>query len=155
MVRIVASLVAGVLFGIGLSVSEMVDPAKVIAFLDLAGNWDPSLAFVMGGAVLVSAIGYRFVLRRPGPLFGGRFELPTLTRIDQRLLTGAAVFGVGWGLAGFCPGPAVASLAFGIPESVVFVVAMLTGMALESQLGRPRRVEARVERLPGSLATDG
>jgi len=128
--RIGSSFVSGVLFGAGLTISQMVNPRKVTDFLDFFGNWDPSLAFVMGGALLVTALGFRIVLRRDHPLFVAEFHLPPGKRIDAPLVGGAALFGVGWGLAGFCPGPAVASLAYGLWQSVVFVAAMVIGMLL-------------------------
>lgn len=126
--RIAASLAAGVVFGVGLIVSGMTDPAKVRNFLDLAGLWDPSLAFVMGGAVVVAFIGYRLAFASGVPLFAERFSLPTSTQIDLRLVAGAALFGIGWGLAGFCPGPALASVYSGGASAWIFVAAMLTGM---------------------------
>ncbi|MFO0475319.1 MAG: DUF6691 family protein, partial [Alphaproteobacteria bacterium] len=126
--RIAASLAAGVVFGVGLIVSGMTDPAKVRNFLDLAGLWDPSLAFVMGGAVVVAFIGYRLAFASGAPLFAERFSLPTSTQIDLRLVAGAALFGIGWGLAGFCPGPALASVYSGGASAWIFVAAMLTGM---------------------------
>ena len=124
------ALLAGILFGLGLAVSQMINPAKVIGFLDFAGAWDPSLAVVMAGALGITAVGYRLALRRPAPLLAARFDLPTLREIDRRLLAGAVLFGIGWGLVGFCPGPVIASLAFGMKESLIFVGAMLAGMAL-------------------------
>ncbi|MEW5703661.1 MAG: DUF6691 family protein [Pseudomonadota bacterium] len=130
MTKLFAALFAGLLFGFGLGVSQMVNPAKVLAFLDVGGDWDPSLAFVMGGAVLVSFIGYRFVLRLPQPVFEKSFALPTLTKIDGRLLLGSALFGVGWGLVGFCPGPAIAAVVYGLPETFLFLAALLAGSAL-------------------------
>lgn len=136
----IAALVAGILFGIGLAVSQMVNPAKVLGFLDIFGRWDPSLALVMAGAVVVAFVGFRLVRSRPAPLFGARFELPTRRDLDGRLIAGAAIFGIGWGLTGFCPGPAIASLAFGIPESVVFVVAMALGAWLQQMSDRPTPV---------------
>ncbi|MFN8946208.1 MAG: DUF6691 family protein [Alphaproteobacteria bacterium] len=126
--RIAASLAAGVVFGVGLIVSGMTDPAKVRNFLDLAGLWDPSLAFVMGGAVVVAFIGYRLAFASGAPLFAERFSLPTSTQVDLRLVAGAALFGIGWGLAGFCPGPALASVYSGGASAWIFVAAMLTGM---------------------------
>src|SRR5262245_65236339 len=104
--RPLASLLTGIVFGLGLVISGLANPAKVLNFLDVAGTWDPSLAFVMGGAVATTWLGYRLVLARPKPVCDTRFHLPTSTAIDRRLLAGAAVFGVGWGLAGYCPGPA-------------------------------------------------
>jgi hypothetical protein len=139
MSAIVMPLVAGLLFGAGLTLSQMVDPAKVQGFLDFggiaSGAWDPSLAFVMAGALAVTAIGYRLAFRRAAPVMAAKFSLPTRNDIDARLVAGAAVFGVGWGLAGYCPGPAIASLAFGNAEALAFVVAMLVGMGLFRILG--------------------
>lgn len=130
MVRILTGLVAGLLFGMGLAVSEMINPAKVLNFLDVFGRWDASLAFVMLGAVVTSAIGYRLAFRRERPLFEPQFMLPTRQDIDSRLLVGSAVFGIGWGLGGYCPGPAISGLAFGALESIVFVTAMAAGMII-------------------------
>ena len=127
MVRVTASLLLGVLFGIGLTVSQMVNPAKVIGFLDVTGNWDPSLAFVMGGALLVTLPMFALARKREAPLLAPRFEWPSRRDIDPRLLVGAATFGVGWGLAGFCPGPALASLGLGETATYPFVIAMLAG----------------------------
>ena len=131
MMQPLVSLVAGVVFGLGLAVADMTNPLKVLDFLDLAGNWDPSLAFVMGGAVLVTLVSFRFVLRRPVPLYGERFHLPTLTHLDRKLLGGAALFGIGWGLVGYCPGPALATLLSGNSETWLFVPAMLVGGAIQ------------------------
>ena len=128
--RPLANLVAGVVFGLGLVISGLANPAKVLNFLDLAGAWDPSLAFVMAGAVLSAALGYRVVLARPAPAFDSRFHLPTATAIDRRMLAGAAIFGVGWGLSGYCPGPAITALPLLNPATLVFVAAMLLGMWL-------------------------
>jgi uncharacterized protein len=128
MARILTGLVAGLLFGVGLAVSEMINPAKVLNFLDIFGAWDPSLAFVMLGAVVTAAIGYRLVLRRERPLFEAAFTLPTRQDIDAKLLAGGAIFGIGWGLGGYCPGPAISGLAFGAIETIVFVAAMAAGM---------------------------
>jgi len=130
MSALLASFVSGVLFAVGLGVSGMTRPAKVTAFLDLFGDWDPSLACVMVGAILVHASLYRLIRHRPVPLFAPGFSVPTRTDIDARLVGGAALFGVGWGLGGFCPGPAVTALASGSPSVVIFVVAMLVGMSL-------------------------
>lgn len=134
----VGALIAGILFGFGLAVSQMVNPAKVLGFLDLAGRWDPSLALVMAGAVAVTFVGFRLMQRRATPLFAPRFELPTRHELDARLIGGAAIFGVGWGLVGFCPGPAFASLAFGLRESLIFVAAMALGAWLQQLSDRPR-----------------
>lgn len=122
------NLALGLLFGIGLVVSGMADPAKVLNFLDLFGPWDPSLAFVMGGAVFVVFIGYRLVLTRDKPVVGGRFHLPTKNDIDARVIAGPAIFGIGWGLGGFCPGPALTALSLGATGTLAFVPAMLLGM---------------------------
>jgi uncharacterized membrane protein YedE/YeeE len=124
------ALAAGLLFGAGLALGGMTDPAVVLGFLDVAGAWNPTLAFVMGGALAVTFVGYRLVFRRAGPLLDGRFALPTAHAIDARLLGGAALFGAGWGLAGYCPGPALASLPAAHLGTAVFVLAMLAGLAL-------------------------
>lgn len=124
------ALLCGLLFGVGLAVSGMMNPAKVIGFLDFAGAWDPTLIFVMGGALLVSGPAFYLILRRPRPVLARTFDLPTKTTVDGRLLYGAAVFGVGWGLSGFCPGPAVAALSTGLLPVFVFAAAMAAGMLL-------------------------
>jgi uncharacterized membrane protein YedE/YeeE len=118
----------GVLFGLGLMISGMTNPAKILAFLDLAGAWDPSLLFVMGGAVLVGLIAFYLAKRRTQSFFGGAMQIPTRRDIDRPLIVGSALFGVGWGLAGFCPGPALVSLGSGEIKALVFVLAMLVGM---------------------------
>lgn len=123
-----SALASGLVFGIGLWVSGMAYPAKVIGFLDVLGRWDPSLAFVMSAAVVVTAIGYRIVLARPKPVFAEQFELPVSRTVDARLLAGATMFGVGWSLGGLCPGPAITSLSLGGGGSAMFVGAMLVGM---------------------------
>ena len=122
------SLISGTLFGFGLALSGMLSPSKIVGFLDLFGNWDPSLAFVMGGGVLVTLFSFHFLLKRRSPLFAPRFLLPSKQDIDRHLLSGAAVFGVGWALGGFCPGPALSSLAYGNIEVFVFVGAMILGI---------------------------
>ena len=127
--------VSGFVFALGLGVSGMTDADKVIGFLNLGGDWDPSLAYVMGGALLVTLVGYRLVLKRSGPLFADTFRLPTRSDIDARLIGGAALFGIGWGLAGLCPGPALAGLAFGGSAMAVFVVAMLVPMIILRRTG--------------------
>ncbi|MGX1098107.1 DUF6691 family protein [Amorphus sp. MBR-141] len=121
--------VGGMVFGVGLFVSGMADPAKVLSFLDLFGRWDPSLALVMGGAVVVTFVGYRGVARRKGPLLLERFDLPETRLIDGRLVAGAALFGIGWGIGGLCPGPAIVALPLLAPGTLVFVPAMLVGIA--------------------------
>jgi uncharacterized membrane protein YedE/YeeE len=131
---VIAQFFIGLIFGLGLVLSGMSDPAKVLNFLDLAGigsqSWDPSLALVMAGAVAVTFVGYQWVLKRPGPLFGEKFHLPTSRELDVRIVAGPAIFGVGWGLAGFCPGPALTALGFGTRAAVIFVIAMIAGMLL-------------------------
>ncbi|MBE0701672.1 MAG: DUF6691 family protein [Mesorhizobium sp.] len=129
------NLALGLLFGVGLLVSGMSDPAKVLNFLDLAGTWDPSLAFVMGGAVLVAFVGYRLVLARGEPIAGDRFHLPTRNDIDARILAGPALFGIGWGLGGFCPGPALTALGLGATGTLAFIPAMILGMWAARLLG--------------------
>ena len=126
--NIVSALIVGLVFGIGLIVSGMTDPAKVQGFLDLAGNWDPSLAFVMGGAILVGLLAFRLAGKRERSLLGDAMRMPTATAIDRRLVLGGLAFGAGWGLGGFCPGPALASLATGSPKALIFTGAMLAGM---------------------------
>ncbi|MGH6761985.1 MAG: DUF6691 family protein [Phyllobacterium sp.] len=126
----------GLLFGIGLIVSGMANPAKVLNFLDLTGTWDPSLAFVMGGAVLVTFFGFRIVHQRSSPVFGTAFQLPTRSDIDTRLIIGPALFGIGWGLGGFCPGPALTGLGLATSGALAFVPAMFAGMWFARTLGR-------------------
>ena len=128
--QLFAALIAGLIFGLGLILSGMTDPSKVIGFLDLAGPWDPSLAFVMGGAVLVGLVAFRIARTRSRTILGGPLRLPEATHIDRRLLLGGLAFGVGWGLAGFCPGPALASLATGGSKALIFTAAMLVGMVI-------------------------
>jgi uncharacterized membrane protein YedE/YeeE len=122
------ALISGLVFGLGLIVSGMTDPSKVLAFLDLAGNWDPSLAFVMGGALTIGSLAFPFAIRWPHSLLGEAMHLPTATRIDWRLVLGGLTFGVGWGLAGYCPGPVLASLAQGGIKPLMFFVSMIAGM---------------------------
>jgi uncharacterized membrane protein YedE/YeeE len=128
------ALACGIIFGVGLAMSGMTDTAKVIGFLDIFGQWVPDLAFVMGGAVLVTVISFRFVLRRKAPLLANSFALPTTTTLDIRLLGGAALFGIGWGIYGYCPGPAIAALAYFNVDTAIFVVAMLAGMTISNKL---------------------
>jgi hypothetical protein len=137
---ILTSLVAGLLFGLGLIVSQMVDPAKVQAFLDIAGHWDPSLALVMGGAVVVGLAGFLLAGQRSTSLLGEPMRLPETRRIDTPLVVGSAVFGAGWGLVGYCPGPAIAALGMGEPKAVLFVFAMVAGMGIYEALERRRLV---------------
>lgn len=128
--NLLAAIVSGLLFGMGLVLSGMVDPARVLGFLDVAGDWDPSLAFVMGAALIPSSLAYAWRRRRERPLAADAFHVPDNRRIDTPLLAGAALFGIGWGLVGFCPGPALAALTTLQAPVVVFVAAMLAGMAL-------------------------
>jgi uncharacterized membrane protein YedE/YeeE len=140
--RILVSAIAGLVFGLGLIVSGMADPAKVQNFLDPFGAWDPSLAFVMLGAIAVTFAGYRLVFRRGRPLLADTLSVPSKTDIDVRLLAGAGLFGIGWGLSGFCPGPAIVSLPLLATGTLVFVPAMLAGMLLARALqNRPRGKE--------------
>ncbi|PKO43432.1 MAG: hypothetical protein CVU30_07525 [Betaproteobacteria bacterium HGW-Betaproteobacteria-3] len=132
----IVEFVVGLLFGIGLILSGMVDPGKVLGFLDLAGPWDPSLVFVMGGAILVGVFAFAVARKRTTSFLGDAMRLPTSGVIDRRLVGGGLLFGAGWGLAGFCPGPALVSLGAGQPKAAVFVVAMLAGMAVFEGLER-------------------
>lgn len=129
--RLLAALVAGALFGVGLALARMTDPTVVLGFLDVTGRFDPTLAFVLGGAVGTTAIAFKLILRRRQPLFAGDFELPLSRVVDVPLLAGAAIFGVGWGLAGYCPGPALVALAANIGTALVFVLAMVTGSLIQ------------------------
>lgn len=128
------AVAAGALFGIGLAVSGMTQPAKVIGFLDLFGAWDASLAFVMLGAIGVHFVAYRLIVRRRAPLFDTKFHIPDKTQLDGRLLAGAALFGIGWGLGGYCPGPGLVSAASGASTALLFVLAMTVGMKIEHVL---------------------
>jgi uncharacterized membrane protein YedE/YeeE len=138
-----AILLSGLLFGAGVTISGMVNPMKILNFLDISGPWDATLLFVMGGGLLVTLPGYQFVFKRKAPLFAVSFRLSTSQDIDAKLLGGAALFGLGWGLSGFCPGPAIASLVFGRMESITFVIAMAAGMIVTKQIqNRMRTSEA-------------
>lgn len=130
MTRILSALVVGLIFGSGIALSGMANPAKVLNFFDFAGTWDPSLAFVMGGALVVTAIGYTFVLKRGEPVFDRLFYLPTRRDIDTPLVAGSAAFGIGWGIAGFCPGGAIPALGLGHAEAWLFVGSMIVGITL-------------------------
>lgn len=144
---IIIQFAIGLIFGLGLVVSGMSNPAKVLNFLDLAairtGNWDPSLAFVMIGAVITAFIGFRWVLKRPRPVFAETFQLPARSDIDPRVIIGPAIFGIGWGLAGLCPGPAFVALGYGSSKSIQFMIAMIVGMMI---------ARALAERQPGLAA---
>lgn len=139
----VSALLAGLVFGLGLVIAEMVNPAKVLAFLDVSGHWDPSLAFVMGAALIVTAAGYRLAWKLRQPVFGAAFIVPETREIDRRLAFGAVLFGIGWGLAGLCPGPAIAALSFGGAPAWVFLGAMSAGVAMfDLSPLAPRRAQA-------------
>ena len=142
--RVIAGLAAGSIFGFGLSLSGMLDPARVRGFLDVAGDWNPNLAFVLGGAVAASAAGQAIAHRLRAPLFDSRFEWPKTHPIDARLIVGSAIFGIGWGMAGLCPGPAIATLALGLLPTAVFVIAMVVGMLLFRLLPAPASPAPRV-----------
>ena len=134
----IIGLLCGLVFGVGLAVSGMTDTAVVLGFLDITGQWNPDLAFVMGGAVLVTLVAFRFILKMKSPVLNTKFSLPTRSVIDGRLLTGAAIFGIGWGLYGYCPGPALAALTYMDNKTAMFVVAMLVGMALANKVAPSR-----------------
>ena len=150
--QILTALAAGLIFGLGLIISQMINPEKVLAFLDVAGRWDPSLAFVLVGAAAVSGLGYFLSRRRSAPLLAARFEIPDRRDLDARLIVGAALFGVGWGLVGLCPGPAIVALPLAGLQGVFFFGAMLAGMAAFALLpstvagpsspSRPREADA-------------
>lgn len=143
MPKTIVAFLCGLVFGLGLVISQMSNPAKVLNFLDVAGHFDPSLAFVMIGAIPVAAVGFFLARRRKAPLLAKQFNGPTTTRIDAPLVTGAALFGIGWGLVGFCPGPAITALGFGRFEAAIFLVAMLAGMAVfqayDAMLAPPKK----------------
>jgi uncharacterized membrane protein YedE/YeeE len=132
--RLLTALLIGLIFGLGIAVSGMINPAKVLNFFDLAGTWDPSLAFVMGGALAVAIPGYRLVLGRPAPTFEPRFQLPDTRVIDRRLVLGSATFGIGWGIAGFCPGGALPALGTGDPAVFLFLAALILGLLVARTL---------------------
>ncbi|MCY6381476.1 DUF6691 family protein [Hoeflea prorocentri] len=143
--RITTALIIGIIFGLGIALSGMANPAKVLNFFDFAGTWDPSLAFVMGGALITTAIGYRFVFgTRKEPLLAGAFSLPTNREIDSRLVVGSALFGVGWGITGFCPGGAIPAIGLGYGSTFLFMGAMIAGIAVTRTIinARARTVRA-------------
>lgn len=139
--KLIFALFTGIVFGTGIAVSGMMNPAKVLNFFDVAGTWDPSLAFVMGGALVVTFLGYRLTWRRAAPLFGDRFQLPTSTAIDARLVGGSAIFGIGWGIAGFCPGAAIPALGTGRWEVALFLVSVVVGLALRRFIVPPQQTK--------------
>ncbi len=147
--QVVASLFAGLVFGLGLIVSGMANPAKVVGFLDLAGHWDPSLGFVMAGAIAVGLAAFAVARDRTVSLLGADMKLPTARHIDRRLIAGSALFGIGWGIAGFCPGPGLVALGMGEVKALVFVVAMLAGMGVFELVER-RRQARRISSASGA-----
>lgn len=138
------STLAGVVFGLGLTVSEMINPARVIGFLDVTGDWDPTLALVMGAALSVTLVSFPLILKKHKPIYADSFSLPSKTRIDMKLMTGAALFGVGWGIAGLCPGPAVAALVSGSSDVALFVAAMVLGYVVTNYLEKGGADPARL-----------
>lgn len=134
--KLISSLASGIVFGLGMAISGMTNTERVQGFLDLFGQWDPTLAFVMGAGLIVAFIGYKFVLKNPAPLFADSFSLPTKTAIDKPLWIGAILFGIGWGLVGYCPGPAVAGLSYGYTATLIFVPTMVVGLLLARPIGK-------------------
>ena len=128
------SLTSGILFGIGLAVSNMISPSKIVGFLDITGDWDPSLAFVMVGAVIVTGIAFKIILKRSKPIYQSEFNISKNTHIDLRLILGASIFGVGWAISGLCPGPAIASIGFLNEKLLVFVIALLIGSLIGKRI---------------------
>lgn len=142
--RLATILAAGLLFGLGLAISGMINPAKVLNFLDVAGTWDPTLIIVMASALAVTFTGYRLTLAQPAPIFAHQFALPATTAIDFRLIAGAAIFGIGWGLSGLCPGPAVAGLVYGRPQSAIFIGAMAAGIIIARSVLRDHQAKEKL-----------
>jgi uncharacterized membrane protein YedE/YeeE len=136
MLRSICIALSGLVFGLGLCISQMVDPVKVLGFLDIAGKWDPSLALVMMSALIVAAPGFLVVLRRTRPIYANEFPTPSKRDIDPSLIAGGVLFGCGWGLVGFCPGPSIASLAYGLPSSFIFVAALVAGISLANSFAK-------------------
>ena len=143
--KLIVTYLIGLVFGLGISISGMANPAKVLNFFDIAGTWDPSLVFVMGGAVVVAFIGYKLVLSRPAPVFEPKFNVPSSRVIDTKLVAGSAVFGIGWGIAGFCPGGALPALGTGNPDVLIFTAALVAGIfiAKAAMAASARRATAR------------
>jgi uncharacterized protein len=152
--RLLVSFASGIVFALGLGISGMTRPVKVIGFLDFAGKWDASLAFVMIGAIAVYFIAYRLTRKRSAPLFAEKFSVPGQKDIDLNLIVGAAIFGAGWGLGGFCPGPAITSLASGVTPVAVFVIAMAAGIYLHSMVAGLSRFRIRPVPTAVRIATD-
>jgi uncharacterized membrane protein YedE/YeeE len=128
--RLIFASISGLIFGFGLALAGMLNPSKVQGFLDIFGVWDPSLAFVMGGGIMVNAIGYYFVLKRDKPIYAEKFTLPRTTNIDKNLLIGSAIFGIGWGLAGLCPGPVISNVLLQPQDAVIFLIIMVFGLSV-------------------------
>jgi uncharacterized protein len=144
MLKHISSALVGAVFGLGIAISGMANPAKVLNFFDVFGTWDPSLIFVMGGAMLTAMAGYRIVLgRQPKPMFEHQFAIPTNKAIDMRLIAGSAVFGIGWGIAGFCPGGAIPALGLGYSETFVFVATMVAGLVFSRWLNSRKTALSR------------
>ena len=133
---LIAALASGIIFGLGMAISGMTNTERVQGFLDLAGAWDPTLAFVMAGGMIVTFIGYKFVLKNPAPLFDDTFHIPTRRDIDKPLIIGGVLFGAGWGLVGYCPGPAIAGISYGYLATLTFIPAMIVGLLLAKPLGK-------------------
>jgi uncharacterized membrane protein YedE/YeeE len=133
---LVVNFLLGALFSIGLSISGMVNPNKVIGFLDIFGEWDPALAFVMAGGVLLNVVLFKFILKRKNPILSPNFVVPLNSKVDKRLVVGSAMFGIGWGLGGICPGPGLANLFLFDPKAILFVISMLVGMVIFGKLNR-------------------
>lgn len=134
--NLISALASGLVFGLGMAISGMTNTERVQGFLDLAGQWDPTLAFVMGAGLVVTFIGYKFILKNPAPLFADTFAMPGKRDIDKALIIGAVLFGIGWGLVGYCPGPAIAGLSYGYSATLLFVPIMIIGLLLARPLGR-------------------
>ncbi len=141
--RAISALFVGLLFGLGLTISGMIDPSKIIAFLDVAGDWDPSLLVVMASALVVSFFGYRIAFARKKPVLEEKFQLPTKTEIDRPLIIGSALFGIGWGLSGLCPGPAISAASLGNGDVYVFLLALASGMLLGDGLPKAAAKQAK------------
>ena len=140
MKRKLVALISGLLFGLSLSISEMINPRKVLGFLDVSGTWDPSLIFVLGAGLIITFLSLRLIPKMDRPILDEKFRLPTKREIDSKLAGGAIIFGIGWGLVGYCPGPAIASLAYGQTESVIFLVALFLGLNVDRLYRRPTTI---------------
>ena len=134
--KLFSAVVSGLVFGLGMAISGMTDTNRIQNFLDIAGQWDPTLAFVMGSGLVVTFIGYKYILKMPTPLFADVFSIPDRTDIDKALIIGAILFGVGWGLVGYCPGPAIAGISYGYSATLLFVPTMIVGLLLAKRVGK-------------------